>query len=125
MRTIIISEKSINDLYNDLLTETFFPMSEKVLLIKDYLDKNFRKTHMSDVSSDGYPIEVGTVDMINNRNEPIKTLQGDELLLLLDDKFHNIIKDDNDRKKFIKQIIKDWYANKISKTGVLTINYIK
>jgi hypothetical protein len=38
----------------------------------------------------------------------------------LDREFYNRIKDDNERKGFINQLLDDWYNNKISKFGSLT-----
>ena len=54
----------------------------------------------------------------------VKTLQGDEMLLLLDDKFSKMIKDKDDRIKFLKQVLNDWYSNNISKNGLLSVNTI-
>ena len=65
--------------------------------------------------------------MVNllSSGQPLKTMTLGEFLLMLDDKFHSIINDDGDRKKFLKQIIKDWYMGKLTKNGVLSVNFIK
>ena len=43
-----------------------------------------------------------------------------------DDKFEKIITKKEDRRKFLKQVIKDWYyKNNGIKTGMLSVNYIK
>ena len=45
-------------------------------------------------------------------------------LLMLDDKFNSMVKDEKDRREFLKQIIRDWFDNKISKQGLLSVNLI-
>jgi hypothetical protein len=57
--------------------------------------------------------------------QPIKTMSLREFLLLLDDRFHDMMTDDSDRKKFLKQIIKEWYTGKLAKNGLLSVNFIK
>ena len=125
MKQILISENTERDIVWELLSESFAPSREKTLLVKDYLDKNFTKKELDDIDSNGYPTTVKVVYMVNSSGMPLKTLSIGELLSLLDDKFHKIITDDSDRKKFLKQVIKDWYIKKISKDGILSVNYIK
>lgn len=123
MKKFCINEQKENELINYYLSEAFIPKADLVLNIKTYLDKNFAKQMLDDIE-DGYPKKVCTVSMLSIDKQPLKTLQMSELLLLLDDKFHNIIKDDIDRKNFLKQVIKDWYQNKITQDGILTKNYL-
>ena len=123
MSKICINEDIENKLINFYLSEAFIPKADLVLKIKSYLDKNFAKQMLDDVE-DGYPKKVCTVSMLSVDKQPLKTLQMSEFLLLLDDKFHNIIKNDNDRKKFLKQIIIDWFHDKITRDGILTKNYL-
>lgn len=123
MKKFCIDEQKENELINFYLSEAFVPKADLVLNIKTYLDKNFAKQMLDDIEG-GYPKKVCTVSMLSTDKQPLKTLQMSELLLLLDDKFHSIIKDDTDRKNFLKQVIKDWYQNKITKDGILTKNYL-
>lgn len=123
----IINENIEQTIINDLLVESFNPSAEKVLLVKDFLDKNFerKKDYLNDIGSDGYPIKKSVINMISN-GQVLKTFEsGDEMLMLLDDKFHNIIVDTEDRKKFLTQVLIDWYNNKITKNGLLSVNTIK
>lgn len=123
MKRIRINEKIEQNIINQLLVESFNPSAEKVLIIKDYLDKNFKQAHMDDIDSNGYPQKVGVINMIVD-DQVVKTLQGDEMLMLLDDKFAKIMKDKNDRHKFLKQVLLDWYHNNIKKNGLLSVNTI-
>lgn len=123
-KTVIITEEKEQDIINNILAETFYPTAEKVLLIKDYLDKNFSKQELDSLDDNGYPIKEKTVMLMSKDKQPLKTLNMKELLRLLDDKFHKMISNDEDRKKFLKQVITDWYANKIKNNGILSVNYL-
>lgn len=121
-RTIIITEQEQESLVENILSEVFYPTAEKVLVIKDYLDKNFQRQAADDIDDNGYPKETGYFVMLSKNKQPVKQMSASEFLMMLDDKFHSMIKDDNDRKKFLKQVISDWFRNKISHDGVLSVN---
>lgn len=123
-KTIIIDEDKEQELIGNILNEVFYPTSEKVLYITNYLDKNFAKQALDSLDDNGYPTKEKTVVLLSNEKQPLKTLNMKELLRLLDDKFQKIISDKKDRRNFLKQVIKDWYFNKI-KHGILSVNYIK
>lgn len=120
----ILKENIENCFIGNIFESVFYPNADKVLVIKQYLDKNFSKQETDSLDSNGYPTKEKTVVMLSNTKQPLKTLNMIEFSRLLDDRFHNIIKDDNDRKKFLQQIIKDWYCNKIKKNGILTVNHL-
>lgn len=124
MKTIIISEEKEQSLISDILQEAFFPVADKVLLIKDYLDGNFAKQELDTLDDNGYPTKEKTVVWLSREKQPLKTLTMKELLSLLDDRFNRMISDDLDRKKFLKQVIRDWYGGKIGKNGILSVNHL-
>lgn len=123
-KTIIISEEKEQQIIGDILTEVFCPSAEKVLIIKDYIDKNFARQLLDNIDDDGYPTKEKTVVMLSVDKQPLKTLNMKEFLRLLDDRFFKMISDEKDRKKFLKQVIKDWYYNKIDKNGLLSVNFL-
>lgn len=123
-KTIIIDEDKEQELIGNILNEVFYPTAEKVNLITNYLDKNFAKQLLDTLDDNGYPSKEKTVVLLSNEKQPLKTMNMKELLRLVDDKFQNIMSNKEDRRKFLKQIIKDWYFNKI-KNGILTVNFIK
>ena len=123
-KKILINENTENEIISSLLTESFSPSAEKVLLVKNYIDNNFAKVEIDDIDENGYPTKDKMVNLLSG-GQPLKTMTLGEFLLMLDDKFHSIINDDSDRKKFLKQIIKDWYTGKLAKNGVLSVNFIK
>ena len=123
-KTIIIDEDKEQELIGNILTETFYPSSEKVLIIKDYLDKNFVRQMLDDLDEYGYPTKQKTVVMISQEKQPLKTLNMKEFLRLLDDKFLKMMSNKKDRIKFLKQVITDWYYDKIDKNGLLSVNFL-
>lgn len=122
---IIIDEHIEKNLFKRVLTESFYPTTEIVLQVKNYLDKNFAKTEIDDIGENGYPIKVKSAVLLSDKKQPLKTLQPRELLMLLDDKFHKMITNNSDRKKFLKQVVTDWFDDKISKEGILSVNLLK
>lgn len=125
-KTIIITEEKEQKLIADILEEAFYPTSDKVLAIKAYLDKNFAKQELDSLDDNGYPTKEPTVVLLSKEKQPLKTLdiKRGELLRLLDDKFHTMVSNDIDRKKFLKQVIKDWYKNNIKSNGILSVNHL-
>lgn len=124
MPKLKIDKNTEENILKYIISESFIPKSELVLSIKSYLDKNFSKQMSYDVVG-GEPKEIWTVSQLSQNNGmPLQTLSLSDLLLKLDDKFNNKIKNDNDRKNFLKQVIIDWLTNKITKEGILTKNYL-
>ena len=122
-KNIIINEDTEREVIGEILTEGFSPDKEKVLIVKDYIDKNFEPVRIDDIDANGYPVKDKMVNMLSG-GQPIKTMTLKEFLLLLDDKFNPIITNDDDRKRFLKQIIKDWYSGKLGKNGLLSVNFV-
>lgn len=122
-RTIKITENMEKNAISQILTEAFYPEREKVLAVKEYLDKNFIKTESIDVDADGYPKMYNTVEMVIGNN-PVKPMSMEELLRHLDDKFEFMIRDKGDRRKFLIQVIKDWYNGSIDRNGMLSVNSV-
>lgn len=132
-KTIIISEEQKKMLdgvdieqskMDDILAEAFCPSAEKVLLVKKFLDDNFTKGMMDDIDDMASPIKVPVLTRMM-MGQPVEQLSGENAVLLLIDKFPKMVSDKGDLKKFMTQVIKDWYDNKISDTGILSVNFMK
>ena len=124
-RIIKINENTLNEeVVGDILQESFFPMSDMVLTVKKFLDKGFTRDLQDDIDANGYPKKKCVVSMLSTDKQPLKTMSMRELLLMLDDKFNSMVSDESDRRKFLKQVIRDWFDNKISKQGLLSVNLI-
>lgn len=122
-RTIKINEASEQQIIQDILAESYYPAGEKVLAIKKYLDDNFRRCLADDVDDFGHPTkEQGFMRILGG--EDIEPMKKEDVLLMLDDKFSGMISDEDDRRRFLKQVIKDWYNKKIDRNGVLSVNFV-
>ncbi len=121
---ILVNEQSYLKFVDTILSEALYPISDKVLLIKDYLDKNFVRQTSDTIDENGYPTKEYNIAMVSRNKTILKVFTFNELLILLDDKFHRFFKEDSDRKKFLKQVIYDWFHKKIQKNGLLSVNYI-
>lgn len=122
-RTIKISETAERNAISQILTEAFYPETAKVLAIKEYLDKNFIPDKNLDVDADGDPKLYNTVNRVIG-GQPVQPMRMEELLRHLDDKFEHMISDKADRRKFLIQVIKDWYNGDIDKNGMLSVNLV-
>ena len=124
-RIFKIDEKVFNeDIVGDILQESFYPISNMVLVVKRFLDNGFTRQLQDDIDENGYPTKKSVVTMLSTDKQPLKTMSMRELLLMLDDKFNSLVEDDKDRRKFLKQVIRDWFNNKITKQGLLSVNLI-
>lgn len=150
---VIITESANQRLMKRLIKEE--ALSDKVLMIKDFLDKTFLKATNSVIGDDGLPKNQGIVIMVDDFKQPKQYMSDIDLFYLLQDQFKNILPADNDdendeeeltddiedifddaikkaekkigkkithnnRDNFLKQVIKDWYYNRISEYGSLS-----
>ena len=121
----IVSEKNKReDEFYAMLNESFHPKSSLVLRVKEYLDRNFKRTTVNDIDANGYPSDEKTVTWVNGNGDALKSMNMSQLLDLLDDRFNSSIKNNKDRKEFLKQVIIDWYTYSISRDGILSKNTI-
>lgn len=74
------------------------------------------------MGSNGMPINEPVVGLIAG-NEVVKNLTARQLLDVLMDEFRGMFSDKIQRSKFLAQIIKDWYAGKITKEGLLSTTH--
>ena len=122
-KTIIANQQTLNETLTYLLSEAFVPSAEKTVIVKDYLDKNFVRQMVDDVDENGYPKRTRMAGM-KSGGQVLKQLTMRELMLLLVDKYRKMMKNEDDLKKFMQQIIKDWFGKTISKEGILSVNFI-
>jgi len=101
-----------------ILKENF---SDKVKVIQSFLNKNFIRAKYTGEDDNGvlrnYPI---VVQMDENGQPSKKSLTDQQLFYLLQNKFKTILPKEQGRDKFIIQVLKDWYSQKITKHGTLT-----
>jgi hypothetical protein len=101
---------------------------EKVLIVKAYLDDNFThdpEDNIEGIGADGYVTNTPIVYMKNTfTGKKIKPMYDYQLLDLLMDKYQNMFTDDDEKMKFLGQVMKDWYNNKIGLYGSLSVNHL-
>jgi hypothetical protein len=122
MKKIIISEEKEHLLYEEaMLEEMFGGWGDKVKSIKDYLDKNFARAAATIFGEDGKPQVKQVVAWLDDYKQIVKTLTEVQLFYIIQDQFKKILPDKNERDKFIIQVLKDWYNNKITKNYSLSV----
>ena len=119
MKRIIITEEANRNLIKRILQESDY--SAKVELVKKFLDKNFARGAYSSKNDDGTLQDSDIVVQLDSKHQPTKTILSDvQLFYIVQNKFKNILSNKKERDGFLKRVIKDWYAHKISKNGSLS-----
>lgn len=122
MKKIIISEEKEHIIYEEaMLQEMFGGWGEKVKAVKDYLDKNFARAAATIFGEDGKPQVKQVVAWLDDYKQVVKTLTDVQLFYIIQDQFKKILPDKQERDKFIIQVLKDWYNNKITKNYSLSV----
>ena len=124
-RIVYITERQLKEVYEKTLLEVFVINNNLVNGVKKYLDKNYAKIKYDDMDENGDVVEKFAVQRLSVSGQPLQTISLEKLLTKLDSEFSSNIKNENDRKKFLEQVVKDWLHNKISREGMLSVNYIK
>lgn len=122
-KKIIITEQQEQALLEHFIMERTYPIDpNKVLLVKAYLDKNFKKGKLAQFGDDGMPEGLSVAGMMSGGNV-VKNLTARQLFDVLENEFRGMFSDKIQRSKFLAQVIKDWYAGRISKEGLLSTTH--
>ena len=122
MKKIIISEDKEYLLYEEaMLEEMYGGWGDKVKAVKDYLDKNFARASATMFGEDGKPQIKQVVAWLDDYKQIVKTLTEVQLFYIIQDQFKKILSNKEERDKFIIQVLKDWYNNKITKNYSLSV----
>jgi hypothetical protein len=123
VKKIKITEKQEQQLLEHLLFEQQFPIDpQKVLIVKKYLDNNFKRGNIAEFGNNGLPVNNPVVGLLNN-GEVVKNLTARQLFDVLEDEFRGMFSNKLQRSKFLAKVIQDWYANKITKDGLLSVTH--
>lgn len=134
---IIISEKQMKQIQltekkrileehkriGKIMNEAFYPKPGMVRRVFDTLNKYFTLDKTFDVDENGYPIEAVSFVMKASNGTPLRTFRKEEVPMFLDSTLHDMIANDEDRRKFFIQAIKDWVAGK-GDANILSVNEI-
>lgn len=124
MKKILLNEKQEKIIISNIINENKYYTvdTNKVLVIKKFLDKNFKRASMSSFNNDGEVKDTPIVGLLDNNGNVIKNMTDRQLFDFIQDKFANIYGNNIQRDKFIAQVIKDWYYKRISNEGLLSVN---
>ena len=135
MKKLIITEEQVHALSNiirqndpDKMPEKTGPYivnPENVLLVKKYLDSNFKKGQIENIGPDGFPAKVRIAGMMSSNGDILQNLGEMQLEDLLIEKFKNMFIDKIERQKFLHQVLDDWFNDKIGMFGNLSVNILK
>lgn len=98
---------------------------ENVLLVKKYLDSNFKKGQIENIGPDGFPAKVRIAGMLSSDGNILQNLGEMQMEDLLIEKFKNMFIDKIERQKFLHQVLQDWFNDKIGMFGNLSVNILK
>ena len=103
------------------MQESIYGLSDKVNIIKKYLDNNFIKADYDSMDDNGDMKSNSLVIMKDTKQQPTQhRMTLEQLFEKLKYKYQNIITNKEERDKFLWQLVNDWYNNRISKNGNLT-----
>lgn len=135
MKRIILTEEQVHALSNIIpqnnpekipeKTGPYVVNPENVLLVKKYLDTNFKKGQIENLGPDGFPAKVRIAGMMASNGDIIQNLGEMQLEDLLIEKFKNMFIDKVERQKFLHQVLQDWFNDKIGMFGNLSVNLLK
>lgn len=114
MVKILLTEEKIA---KNLIYEAFGNMSDRIKLVKNYLDSNFVKAKRTVMGKDGTPTSEEVVLWLDEFKKPLKALTDVQLFYILQSRkeFKNMFETDDERDEFLKDVMKAWYNNKIGK----------
>ena len=123
MKKIIINESQEQMLLEHLICEKRYPIEpEKVLHVKNFLDKNFERGNLGKFGDNGFPLNEPIVGMKFN-GKVVKNVTGEQLLDILNDEYRALYNDKIRNEKFLATVMRDWYYKKISKEGLLSVTH--
>ena len=112
---IIINERQEQLIINNMLSEDL-DYGERRLYVKKFLDDNFKKGSIDKMDDNGNPSKYEVVVLLTKDKKPVKTMTDKQLFYYLQSKFKDILPEE-ERDKFLKDTIRKWYQDKISKNG--------
>lgn len=116
MKKFILSENGLNTLKHSLLIENAF--EDNIIHGKDFLTANY-KVFPQDNGKGGI---VGVFVKMDRGIPTSAKYWKEDVIDALDKEFQSRLTNDDLRRGFVRQLLDDWYNNKISKNNSLT-NY--
>lgn len=143
MKTIFLTEKQLNaisELINENMSykmpgpqkpnpkKTNFPYSinpEKVKIVQKFLDDNYKKATFCKVGPDGMPMTTKIVGLIDKPSgRVLQNMYLEDLEDQIITQFQNMFSDKIERQLFMNRVINDWFDDKITPLGLLSVNHL-
>ena len=121
-KSIILTNEQIRRFKGRVLKETFAVNTSLVRKVYDYVSKNYTYTKYDDINDNGDVVEKIAIQVLGSNGEPLQTLSPEKMLDKIDAKFSGIIKDDTERRDFLRQVLADWVDGNVTKEGMLSVN---
>lgn len=124
-KSIIITEEQENEL-KKALSENYFVETDKVKVVRDFLDSHFERGANPVIGGDGYPSMKPIMGLkIGDPNNSTKPMTPSQVFYMLQDRFKGMYSDRRQRDAFLKQVLIDWYNKGISYDGMLSRNNVQ
>lgn len=124
MKTIILNENQHRELTRLFLNEKTYPVKpELVLQVKKFLDDNFKKGDIEQFGERGKIDDIPIVSIMDKNKNPVKPFSDKDLHKFLTEEFKDMFSSEEERHNFLKQVIKDWYNDKITPNGLLSVSH--
>lgn len=112
----------MNRFKRQVLSEAFAVNTTLVKEIRSFLDKKYAFTKYDDIDENGNVILKIAIQTLSSNGEPLQTISPEKMLDKMDAQFSGKIKDDKERREFIRQVLIDWVDGNITKDGLLSKN---
>lgn len=127
-KNVILTESQYTGFCDYIIESNFYFNHKNVGDMKRFLDRMCYVNYEQDIE-DGYPKMKPVIYLMNpSTKEAVRPMEPREVLLMMDDKYPRIIKDDTDRKLYLKQVIIDWFdevTNRKPHKDYLSVNFAK
>lgn len=99
---------------------------EKVLIIKKFLDDGFKSGQRVELGPDGFPAVVPIVAMVDppTKQTVMAQMHPEELVGMLNSRYPDMYSEKEHRERFFQKVVEDWFNNKITPYGNLSVNHL-
>lgn len=121
--SVVLTNEQLKNFKGRVLKESFVVNTALVNKIRELL-KGYNHVVYDDIDENGDVVQRVAIQMLSSNGEPLQTMSPEKLLDKIESNMSEYIKNDNDRRAFVKQVIQDWGDGNISKEGMLSVNSI-
>ncbi len=121
-KSVVLTNEQVRRYKGRVLREAFAVNTTLVRKVYDYVSKNYTYVKYDDINEDGDVVEKIAIQVLGSNGEPLQTISPEKMIDKIDAKFSGIIKDDKERRDFLRQVLADWVDGKVTKEGLLSVN---